>query len=184
MHAHGTSEPPRRSFELFSLIRSLDTWEKRSQAPSPLPLLRKLWREMRLPLRLLFYRVHNPKSLGNLIGHSFQPCPQLCCPPLNAFRNLHILQTSCSPELHAVLKVKQLNTVGQSLLLCDWPCCVWCTARCSLPSWLPGHTAGMFWACCQPAPPDPFLQGCSPATPLAIYTCAQCYSIPGVDSGI
>jgi len=157
MHAHVTSEPPHCSFELFSSILSLATREKKSQALSPLRLLRKLWRGLRCPLSLLFTRVHNLKSLGNLIGHSFQPCPRLCCPPLDAFKNVYILQISCSPEPRTVLKMKLLNTI---------------------------HTAGMFWACCQATPLDPFLQGCSPSTPIPINTCAQYYFIPGAESGI
>lgn len=41
-------------------------------------------------------------------------------------------------------------------LLTSWFCCVWCTPGCRLPSWLPGHTAGLYWACCQPVPQVPF----------------------------
>jgi len=53
-------------------------------------------------------------------------------------------------------------------LLTGWLCCVLYTPGCSLPSWLPGHTAGSHWACYQAALPGPFLQGCSPAaTPEA-----------------
>lgn len=47
-----------------------------------------------------------------------------------------------------------LNITGESPLLIIWLCCVQCTPKCSLPFWLPGHTAGSCWACCQLHPQD------------------------------
>ena len=40
------------------------------------------------------------------------------------------------------------------------------------------------WCLLSTSTPDPFLQGCSPATCLAIYTCAWSYSILGAESSI
>ncbi|KAK4811354.1 LOW QUALITY PROTEIN: hypothetical protein QYF61_027583 [Mycteria americana] len=39
-----------------------------------------------------------------LIGHAFQPFHQLCCPPLDAFKDLNILLKLWGPELHTVLQ--------------------------------------------------------------------------------
>jgi len=41
-----------------------------------------------------------------LIGHAFQPCHQRCCPPLDAFKDLHILLKLWGLELHTVLGVR------------------------------------------------------------------------------
>ena len=41
-----------------------------------------------------------------LTGDDFQPSHQVCCPFLNAFRDLHILLELWGPELHTVLKVR------------------------------------------------------------------------------
>ena len=67
-----------------------------------------------------------------------------------------------------------LNAGGRWPLLTSRLCWVWCTPGCSLASGLSGHTAGFCGACCQPAPPDPFLQGCSATTPLTIYMLYFC----------
>ncbi|KAK4811244.1 hypothetical protein QYF61_022141 [Mycteria americana] len=42
-----------------------------------------------------------------LRGHAFQPFQQLCCPPLDAFKYLHIPLKLWGPELHTVLQAKQ-----------------------------------------------------------------------------
>ncbi|KAK4816220.1 hypothetical protein QYF61_013458 [Mycteria americana] len=39
-----------------------------------------------------------------LTGHAFQPFHQLCCPPLDAFKDLHIPLKWWGPELHTVFK--------------------------------------------------------------------------------
>lgn len=39
-------------------------------------------------------------------------------------------------------------------------------------------------SCCQPAPPDPFLQGYFPSTPFPDYTYVQYYSVPSEESSI
>ena len=40
------------------------------------------------------------------IRHAFQPFHQLCCHPLDAFKDLHILPKLWGPELHRVFKVR------------------------------------------------------------------------------
>lgn len=40
------------------------------------------------------------------IGLSFQPCHQLCCPPLAASKDLHILLEFWGSELHTELRVR------------------------------------------------------------------------------
>ncbi|KAK4816662.1 hypothetical protein QYF61_019898, partial [Mycteria americana] len=47
-------------------------------------------------------QAQSPQPL--LIGHSFQPFHQLWCPPLHAFKDLHILLKLWGPELHPVFK--------------------------------------------------------------------------------
>lgn len=49
---------------------------------------------------------------------------------------------------------------------------LWCTTGCDFTSWMPGHRADSRWSCCQPGTPDPFLQGCFPATSLPV--CPGC----------
>lgn len=75
--------------------------------PSPLPLLRELQGAMRSRLNFLFSKLDKLKVLSR----SSQDVPssqlflQLCSPPLDAFKDFHILLRSWGPELHAVLKV-------------------------------------------------------------------------------
>lgn len=53
----------------------------------------------------------------------------------------------------------------------------WPGLWCIYASWDGFATADLYWACCQPAPPDPFLWGCSPAMLLPIHTCGKYFSI-------
>lgn len=112
-----------------------------------------------------------------LIGHSFQSFYQLGF-SLDTFKNFHVLVKLWGPELPTGPKVRlnqcwiQQNNhhfeqlclmhprLGFALLATRVPC----------------------WACCWPETTDPFLQGLSAATPVPIYTCAWCYSIPGAES--
>ncbi|PKU28531.1 hypothetical protein llap_21165 [Limosa lapponica baueri] len=43
------------------------------------------------------------------------PFHQLCCPPLDAFKDLHILLNLWAPELHAGLKLKRAVAPTESL---------------------------------------------------------------------
>lgn len=45
-----------------------------------------------------------------------------------------------------------LDLAGEPPLLSSWLCCVKCTPKCGLPSWLPWHTAASCWACCHQHP--------------------------------
>jgi len=79
---------PWRSFEPFPCVLSLDTREKTSAHPSPLPLLRQLQRAMTLPISFLFSKLEKPRVLT---GHYFQPFHQLCCLHLGTFKDLNLL---------------------------------------------------------------------------------------------
>ena len=50
------------------------------------------------------WQKQSPQSL--LTGHTFQALYQDCCPPLDTFKDLHILLKSWAPALHTVLKVR------------------------------------------------------------------------------
>lgn len=106
------------STELFPLVLSLGTRDSSSALPCPSPLLRKLHRAMRLCLSFLFSRLDQPRALS--CSHkSFLPAPhQLCCPPLEAFKDFHILPKLWGPELQSAQeKVTQiLNTDEKSPL--------------------------------------------------------------------
>lgn len=71
------SEPPWCSFEPFQHVLSLDTREKSSAPPSPPPLLRKLQRSLRCPLRLLFSKRTNIKTTAWL-SFSFSEAGNAC----------------------------------------------------------------------------------------------------------
>ncbi|KAK4815837.1 hypothetical protein QYF61_008440 [Mycteria americana] len=57
-----------------------------------------------------------------LTGHAFQPFHQLCCPPLDAFKDLHILLKLWGPELPTALQGWRLNHFpGQPVPMLDNP---------------------------------------------------------------
>ena len=143
--------------------------------PLPVPSSGSCGEQWGRPLCLLFSRLDEPI----VFSHSLQDMPSSPSTSFVAFLWMHSRTfTSLNQGAQNCRQCSRwdrtmLNTEGWSPLLTVWPCCVWCTLGCrGLPSWLPGHAAGSHWACCQPAPPGPSLQGCSPATPLWISTCA------------
>lgn len=65
-----------------------------------------------------FLPTRQPKCPQPLLAvHAFQPCWQLCCPPLNAFKYLTILFMLWKPELQAVLKAAQVLNIAEESLL-------------------------------------------------------------------
>jgi len=90
-------------------------------------------------------KASSPQPL--LTGHAFQPFHQLCCLPLDAFKDLHILLKSWGPELQTVLQVRphdaehrgMFPSVGRLAMLCLMHPRV---QRFALCKELPGHAAG------------------------------------------
>lgn len=100
------SKPPQCSF--LPLLHIL-TWVTREQRPAPpfeLPLLRELQGAMRLPLGLLFSGLDSPSVLSISLQDVCQPFYQIYCPPLDAFKDINILFTLWSSELHTAFKVR------------------------------------------------------------------------------
>lgn len=81
--------------ELWSVPITITGYQKRLAPLSPLPLLMKLQRAMRSPLSILLARVDNPgvRSLYSqeMSSSLFFFLNQLCCPPLDAFKDLNTL---------------------------------------------------------------------------------------------
>lgn len=78
-------------------------------------------------------------------------------------------RTACNIED----EVATMLNIGKSPLLTGWICCLYCTPKCSLPSWLPEHVPGSCGACYQPEHLGPFLLSCSPAPCLPVCTCTS-----------
>lgn len=73
-------------------------------------------------------------------------------------------QTACSARGEASQhRVEQVN-------LSWWQCSAWCTLESSCPFGLPGHIADSYSTCHQPEAPDPYLQGCLPASRPPVCT--------------
>jgi len=95
------------SFQPFPHALSLDTEEKGigTSLSTSCPWKAAESNEVApLPPFLLTKQNQGPQLL--LTGHAFQSFHQLCCFPLDAFKNLHILLKLWGPELQTVLKVR------------------------------------------------------------------------------
>ena len=168
------------SFEPLPRIRSLEHREKSSAPPSPRPLLRKLQRAMRSPLNLLFSKLDKPGVLS-CSSHDMPSSPStsfvaLLCTRSRTFTSFlsggaqNCTQYSRWGPTNAEYR-GTIPSFDRLVVLCLMH------SRWGLPSGLLGHPADSCGACCPPAPPDPFPQGCFPATPLPICTCAWHHSV-------
>lgn len=153
------SKPPQCSFELFPPVQSPDTWQRTLHLP--LPFLRKLLLTGRVP--------SSPTT--SFAALLWRQLLWVCYHPyIVEPRSAH------STSRWGCTDAEYSGIITSS----DGLCCVWCTPGCGLLSWLPGHTAASYWVCHWPA--DPFLQACSPATPLPVYIRAPRYSVLDAES--
>lgn len=91
------SRPPLHNFKTFPCVLSLDAWDKSSAPLCAFPFLRKLQRARRWP-QPPFIQTRQTRSSWLLsTGHSFYPFHQLCCLPLNSFRDLPIFTKHLLP---------------------------------------------------------------------------------------
>lgn len=103
------------SFEPFSCVRSLGTREKRSTLPSPLPFQEAV-ESNAVTAQPPFPQTTQFKSPDPLLmGHSFQPFHDLCCPPLNTLIYFDILLKFWGQELQSIFKVRPPRGIIASL---------------------------------------------------------------------
>lgn len=136
----------------------------------------------------LFLQTRQAQSTPPLLtGHAFQPFHQLCCPLLDAFKDLHIVLKSWAPELLTVLKVR-LHNIEYRRIITSFdqlvmPCLMHPRMEFALLAvW--AHTCWPTLSCCPPTPPDPSQHSSSPYSPLPVYTFTWRYPVPGAESSI
>lgn len=105
--------------------------------PSPLKTVQSNVVTLQPPF-LQTWQAQNPQSL--LLRLTFHPCHQLCWPPLDTSKDLHIFlklkpRTALSSQGDTA---PMLSTAGWSPFLTGCCCCVWCTPGWVCPPACPG----------------------------------------------
>lgn len=166
------AKPSWHRFELFPRILSLDTWEKET---STSPFTSPPWDAVESnetasqPPLLWIKQAQSPQPSSPFLSFTALLCMHSRIS--TTFSNCGAQDcTQWSREAHTEYSGTIPSFSQQSHAVFDAP-----NVFCPL-GWQGSLTADLCQASCSPIPTYPFLQGCSTATLLPIYTCVQPYS--------
>lgn len=173
---------PSCSFEPLPCILPLDPRLKSSAYLSPFPFPRRLWRAMRSYLSLISSKWYKLRVLSP--PRTCQPLHHLCCPPVDAFEDIHLLLKLWGPELHTALKLRQQecwmqrgnHIFGVTGDVCDAPRWGFALLVAQAPCWL---LLSLLLTSTTRSPSAGLLSSCSSPS----STCIQNYSIPDPEFG-